>query len=304
MWFRNLQLYRLAQPFDLSPETLDERLQQQAFRGCNRMDLAVTGWVPPLGRHGQQLVHAANGYIMICARKAEKIIPAAVVKQLVEDKVAEVQAAESRDVARREKLRIKDDIIVDLLPRALIRMTDQYAYIDTRGDLIVVDSPTPARAEGLISLLRTSLGSLPAAPVKVKQASRDIMTRWLNGEPMPQGFELGEECELKHPNPEGGVINCKSQDLAAGEIRNHVKHGKFAVKLALHWKERLSCVLQEDLSVKRLRFEDVITEAAGDTEADDFASRFDLDFSLMTLELADFLPRMLAALGGEDRSAE
>ncbi|MEA2094236.1 MAG: recombination-associated protein RdgC, partial [Pseudomonadota bacterium] len=300
MWFRNLQFYRLGQDFDLSPEALDKCLRAQEFRGCNSMDMVVSGWVPPLGRHGQQLVHAINGYYMICLRKAEKIIPAGVVKQLLDDKVAEVEASELREVYRREKMRMKEDIIVNLLPRALVRLTDLYAYIDIRNQLIVVDSPTPARAEALISQIRTTLGSFPATPVKARHSVSNIMTRWINGERMPPDFSLGEECELKHPDPEGGVVNCKGQELAAGEIRNHVKHGKYAVKLAIQWKQRLSCVLQEDLSVKRLRFEDVIKEAEGDSQADDPASRFDLDFSLMTLELAEFLPQLLSALGGED----
>jgi recombination associated protein RdgC len=82
-------------------------------------------------------------------------------------------------------------------------------------------------------------------------------------------------------------------------VRNHVTQGKYAVKLALSWRERLSFVLQEDLSIKRLRFEDVIRETEGDTADDDFATRFDRDFSLMALELAEFLPQLLASLGGE-----
>jgi recombination associated protein RdgC len=302
MWFRNLQLYRLGQHFDLSPETLDKRLLKQAFRECNPGETATAGWAPPLGRNGQQRVHAANGRIMVCARGAEKIIPASVVRQLLDDRVAEIEAAESRDVQRREKIRLKDDIIVDLLPRALTRITNQYAYIDTTSDLLVVDSASATRAEALISLLRDTLGNLAASPVQVKQSGRDIMTRWLDGEPMPAGFELGEDCELMHPDPEGGVISCKRQDLSAAEIRNHIKNGKYAVKLGLHWKQRLSCILHEDLSIKRLRFEDIITDEADDPAADDPATRFDLDFSLMTLELSDFLPAMLDALGGEHLS--
>jgi recombination associated protein RdgC len=61
-------------------------------------------------------------------------------------------------------------------------------------------------------------------------------------------------------------------------------------------------VLHEDLSVKGLRFEDIIRETEEDTAADDPASRFDLDFSLMTLELAEFIPQLFAALGGEELS--
>lgn len=298
MWFKNLQLYRLGQAFELTPEVFEERLRADEFKGCNSMDMLTHGWAPPLGRHGQQLVHAANGYIMVCLRKEEKIIPAGVVKQLLDDKVATIEAAEAREVYRREKMRMKEEIIVDLLPRALTRISNLFAYIDVRNDLIIVDSSSAAKAETLIGQLRNTLGRFPATPVKIKQSLSALMTRWLNGEHLPRDFVLGGDCELKHPDPEGGVINCKHQDLEAGEIRNHIKNGKYAVKLALQWRERLSLILHEDMSIKRLRFEDVIKEAESD--ADDPVSQFDLDYSLMVLELAEFLPHLLDALGGED----
>lgn len=300
MWFKNLQLYRLGQPFDLTPEAFEQRLRADEFKGCNSMDMLTRGWTSPLGRHGQQLLHAANGYIMICARKEEKIIPAGVIKQLLDDKVAGIEAAEARELYRREKMRMKEEIIVDLLPRALTRISNQFAYIDVRNNLMIVDSASPGKAEDLISQLRNTLGRFPATPVKIKQSLSARMTNWLNGGALPRDYLLGGDCELKHPDPEGGVISCKHQDLEAGEVRNHIKNGKFAVKLALQWQERLAFVLHEDLSIKRLRFEDVIKEAESDNEADDPISRFDQDFSLMVLELAEFLPNLLEALGGED----
>jgi recombination associated protein RdgC len=299
MWFRNLQLYRPGQTLDLSPEALNERLQEQAFRGCSRMDMVASGWVPPLGRHSELLVHAADACMMLCLRKGEKIMPASVVNRLLDDRVAEIEAAEAREVYRRERRRLKDEIILDLLPRALTRHTDLFAYIDTRNGLVVVDTPTASKAEDLLSQLRNTLGTFRATPLEVNESARAVMTRWLNGAPLPPGFELGDTCELKHPDPEGGQVTIKGQDLHAGEVRNHLKHGKYAVRLALEWKERLSFMLQEDLSIRRLKFGDVIREPEGDTEADDFASRFDLDFSLMTLELAAFLPQLLDSLGGE-----
>lgn len=304
MWFKNLQVYRLGQTFDLSAEAFEQRLLGAGFKGCNRMDMLATGWTPPLGRGSNQLVHAANAYLMICARKEEKIIPAGVVKQLLDDKVAEIEMAEDREIYRREKMRMKEDIIVTLLPHALSRITDQYAYIDTRNGMMVVDAASPAKAEALISQLRTTLGRFPATPVSISQSISAVMTRWLNGETLPNDIELGNECELKHPDPAGGVVSCKHQDLGAGEIRNHIKNGKYATRLALQWKERLSFVLHEDLSIKRLRFEDIIMEAEDDTVADDAATRFDLDFTLMTLELNEFLPELFAMLGGEESAQD
>lgn len=299
MWFRNLQLYRLGRPFDVSPETFEEQLRADEFRACNSMDMLTLGWAPPLGRYGQLLVHAANGYLMICMRKEEKIIPASVVRQLLDDKVAEIEAAEGREIYRREKMRLKEEIIVDLLPRALTRISNQFAYIDVRNQLLIVDSASPARAEALIGQLRNTLGRFPATPLKTNSSLSAMMTHWLGEARTPRGFALGHECELKHPNPDGGIVSCKKQDLESGEIQSHIKQGKQVVKLALQWQERLSCVLHEDLSIKRLRFEDIIKEAESETEADDPVSRFDLDFSLMALELAAFIPALLEALGGE-----
>ncbi len=304
MWFKNLQVYRLGQAFDLSAEVFEQRLVGAGFKGCKSMDMLAAGWTPPLGRGSSQLVHTANAYLMICARKEEKIIPAGVVKQLLDDKVAEIEMAEDREIYRREKRRMREDIMVTLLPHALSRITDQYAYIDTRNGMMVVDAASPAKAEALVSQLRTTLGRFPATPVSIRQSLSAVMTRWLNGESLPDDIELGNECELKHPDPTGGVVSCKHQDLGAGEIRNHIKNGKYATRLALQWKERLSFVLHEDMSIKRLRFEDIVMEAEDDTVADDAATRFDLDFTLMTLELTEFLPELFSMLGGEELSQD
>ena len=57
-------------------------------------------------------------------------------------------------------------------------------------------------------------------------------------------------------------------------------------------------MLADDLSIKRLKFLDVILEEAAESEADDAASRFDVDFSLMGLELRRFISRLVATFGG------
>ena len=129
MWFKNLQLYRLGQHLDLTPDALDERLQSAAFRGCGRLELTASGWVPPLGREGQQLVHAAGGYVMICSRKADKLIPAGVVKQLLDDKVAEVGAAESREVSS-----VNSCNVIDASGRSGARMSSMILSLGLNSD--------------------------------------------------------------------------------------------------------------------------------------------------------------------------
>ena len=75
MWFKNLQVYRFNQPFELDAATLGQQLEQQAFEPCGNQDMMRSGWVSPLGRHGSEFVHATNGFLMICAKRQEKLLP-------------------------------------------------------------------------------------------------------------------------------------------------------------------------------------------------------------------------------------
>ena len=47
MWFRNLQLYRLIDTFEPTPEALHEALSAHAFSPCAGLDTHSIGWVPP-----------------------------------------------------------------------------------------------------------------------------------------------------------------------------------------------------------------------------------------------------------------
>lgn len=297
MWFRNLQIYRLTERFDLTPDVLEEALQSRAFKPCGGLDTHSTGWAPPLGRHSDLLVHAANGRVMICQRREERILPAAVIREALDEKVEQIELEQGRPVGRKEKTRLKDEIVVDLLPRAFTRSNHLYAYIDPQAGWIVIDSATPKKAEELLSLLRETLGSLKARPVEVTQAPALSMTRWLEKQP-PASIVVTDECELKEPVENGGVIRGKKLDLGSDEIRMHLETGKLVTRLGVEWEERVGCVLCDDLSIKRLRFLDLVLEEAADVDADDAVARFDADFSLMAMELERFLPALFDALGG------
>jgi recombination associated protein RdgC len=57
--------------------------------------------------------------------------------------------------------------------------------------------------------------------------------------------------------------------------------------------------LDETLSIKKLRFLDVVQEEAAEVETLDAVERFDADFAIMSLELGHFLPRLAELFGGE-----
>ncbi len=304
MWFRNARIFRFTKPFDISAETLEEKLQADAFKPCGPQETNRQGWVPPLGKHGETLVHSANGYHLIALRKEEKILPGPVVKEAVEERAEAIEVEQGRKVRKKEKEEIKEQVMLEMLPQAFSRNRRCFAYLAPQDGVLIVDAGSAKQAEDLASTLRKSLGSLPVRPPAVEQAPAFTFTGWLNESiEHPATIELGSECELKDPSEDGGVVRCKGLDLKADEIRNHLEAGMQVTKLALTWDDNVSFVLDEELGIRRLKFGETLQDQLDDVDADDAMAKFDAAFTIMTLELSRLIPGLLEALGGEDRSA-
>ena len=297
MWFRNLRIYRFQQPFNVSAEDLDKALRASPFRPCGPLETHAVGWEPPLGREAQTLVHAANGCLMVCARREERLLPASVVREVLADRVAEIEDAESRQLRRKEQAELRDRITTELMPQAFTRSTRLFAYIDPGQQLLFVDSASAPRAEELMTLLRESLGSLAVSPLDTATAPATVLTSWVSGQP-PAGFTLLDECELREPAAGGGVVRCKQVDLAGSEVETHLAAGRQIVRLAIEWNEHLACVLSDDLVVRRLRFLDLVQQEADAVHSADAAANFDAEFAILNAELSRFIPRLIEVMGG------
>ncbi|CAL1240527.1 recombination-associated protein RdgC [Candidatus Methylocalor cossyra] len=300
MWFKNLALLRFTEPFGVDASALERHLQQRPFRPCGSLELASLGWCPPWGKEGSPLVHSTHGFLLICLQKEEKILPAAVVNEVVAHRATELEDARGRPVRRKERDALRDEVLHELLPRAFSHSRRTYAYLDPKGGWLVVDSASPKRTEELTGVLRQTLGSLPVAPLVTRERPSAVMTRWLADQGVPPDIVLDSECELRSPGEDGGIVRCRRHDLGAPEIQHHLEAGKEASKLAFTWNDRLSLVLDETLAVKRLRFLDLVQEEAAAADTDDPAARFDADFAVMSSELAAFLPRLMDMFGGEN----
>ena len=299
MWFKNIRAYRLTSPFTITPEQLAEQLAQRAFTPCAKSQALALGWVPPLGGEDGELVHAAAGRMLVKLKREEKLLPSTVVRELLEEKVAEIEAGQARKVYRKERLNLKDEIIQDCLPRAFTRSTSVFAYIDTRANWVFVDAASANRAEELLNLLRECIGSFPVLLPQVNSAPVAVMTGWLLHRNLPQDFELGDECELREPGEEGGVVRCRGVDLLSEEVETHLHAGKQVARLSLGWDERLQLVLAEDLCLRRLKFADELMKENEDIAEGDEAARMDADFALMADAIGTLQERILTLFGGE-----
>ena len=294
MWFRNLCVYQIADAFSIDAEHLESRLGAGQFQPVGPHDPETRGWVPPLENGGETLVHAAGQRLMVCLQTETRVLPPAVIRENVESRVAEREDAMARPLGRREKARIKEEVTIDLLPRAFTRSKRAYAYLDLTGRWLIVDAATWREAELLTDDLRAMLGSLPIRPLQTESAPHQVMTNWLAHDQFPSDLEPGEEAVFEDSRSEGAEVRCKRQDLRSAEIRGHIKAGKRVRRLALTWDDRINAVLDSDLSIKRLKFMDGVQSDVDDREAESAQERFDADFVIMAEELGRFLPRLVA----------
>ena len=302
MWFKNIRAYRLTQPFDLSPEQLGEQLEQHSFTPCAKSQPLSLGWVAPLGEESESLVHAAGGRLLLRLKREEKLLPSTVVREMLEEKVAHIESEQARKVYRKERLSLRDEIVQDCLPRAFSRSAGMYAYIDTRSNWIFIDAASAARAEELLNLLRECIGTFAVVLPQVVNAPAAVMTNWLVHHNLPDDFALGEECELREPGEEGGVVRCRGVDLLSEEVETHLQAGKQVAKLSLQWEQRLSLVIAEDLCLRRLKFADELMQENEEIPEADVAARLDADFALMSAAVSSLQERVLALFGGEAES--
>ena len=183
-------------------------------------------------------------------------------------------------------------MITDLLPRAFVRSSKQFAYLDLPRGWIVIDTSSRKNAEEAVTQVREAVGRFPATPLAPEESPRALLTAWLTTGDLPPNLVLGDECELRDPAEAGAIVRCRRQDLELDEVKEHLKSGKQVFQLGLEFDERISFVLGEDLVIRKLRFLDIVLDEIDESSMESSRAELDATFTLMTLEIR----RLLVAL--------
>ncbi len=304
MWFKHLHLYRLHDSATIPASDLEAALAEQVARSPGSQEARRVGWCPPAGRAGTALLHEMQGQRLMTLLRYERLLPASVVREELEERSADIEAQEGRKLRRQEKQELKEQIYEELLPRAFVRTQKVDLWWDTRRHLIAVNTSSRKRAEEALDLLRETLGSLKVTPLATQTLPMRAMTQWLADEnSRPASLQLGDQVELKAKGDDG-VLRARQVDLDSDEIQQLLASGRQASRLAVESEGRLSYVLHDDLTLKSLRFSDALIDAANEVEDDgDALVRLEADFMLMSEALAEEIERLIEWLGGEANPA-
>ena len=291
--FKNLIIYRIAPDWQIDLLQVEAALAQLPFMECGATQERSWGWAPPRGDAHGAMAESIAGQWLLRFMVETKVLPGSVLARRVQDKAARIEQETGRKPGKRESRDLKEEAKLDLLPMAFTKQSAIWVWLDTAARFLVIDTASQGRADEVASALIEALAGLSLALLDTQTSPQAAMAHWLSTQEAPAGFSIDRECELKSADEEKAVVRYARHPLDIEEIQAHIAAGKLPTKLALSWDDRLSFVLTEGLQIKKLVFLD--TAAQGPTDE----GGFDADVALATGELCQFIPELIAALGGE-----
>ncbi len=295
--FKNIIVYRIDPLWSKTTAQVEAGLSQMRFRDCGATQEKSVGWSEPRGEKHGMLVESVGGQLIMRLTMESKVLPSSVVKRRAEEKIEQIEESTGRKVSRIEKKDIREETLLDLLPKAFTRISNTVVWIDPTERLLVIDASGQTKADEVVAVLLRSLDSLVITPIQTNVAPATQMAAWLMSHEAPGRFDVDRECELKATDDSQAVVRYSKHTLNNEEVRKHLQNNKMPTRLALTWNGRVSFVLNEEAQIKKIKFLDGVFDASDNAAPDE--DRFDADVAIVTGELGKLIPEMIDALGGE-----
>lgn len=262
------------------------------FVPCGPTQGLSVGWVPPREEHGP-LCECINGQLVFKLMVETKKVPADVIDRKLQAKIKLVEATTGRKPGKKETRGIKEEVVLELLPKAFPRREAITAWIDPIGRKLVVGTSSQAKADRVASGLVVALTGLQCIPVHTQTPPAAAMADWLLSKRLPETLAIEEDCELKS---EGGTkVKYVKHNLRIPEVMDHIHTGGMApASLDLTWLGRVNFTLTDSLVLKKIDILGNLLE--GHPEQVD---AFDADVVIATTEINGLIADLVTELDGE-----
>jgi len=299
--FKNALVYRIEHWDQPSLTEIDDRLSGARFVECGATQRESAGWVAPRGEKHAALAESIGGQVVIKLCTETKAVPGGVVKTQLQLQLDAIELETGRRPKGKHAREVKEAVVHALLPRAFPKRSDTLVWLDPVARLVWVGAGSTRKADAVVTRLIELLGGgLKLNLLQTELSPASAMSMWLAEKEAPAGFSIDRECELKQPDSEKATVRYARHTLDIDEVGEHIKQGKLPTQLAMTWAGRVSFVLTEALTLKKIQLLDGVLDGAGIDAAtagkDD--SGFDADVAIATGELRQMLPALIEALGG------
>jgi recombination associated protein RdgC len=233
-----------------------------------------------------------------------KAVPGSVVKQELQTKLDALEQELGRRPRGKQLRELKEAVVHALLPRAFPKRAEAPIWLDAAAGFVWVGTGNAKRADAAVTRLIELLGGgLKLGLLQTELSPAGAMAAWLAEKEAPPGFTIDRDCELKQPDSEKATVRYARHTLDIDEVPEHIRQGKRPTQLAMTWAGRVSFVLTDALTLKKIELLDVVLEGAGRDANAPPDEAFDADVALATGELRQMLPALIEALGGVQKAA-
>jgi recombination associated protein RdgC len=297
--FRNLRFYRVTSPWPDSEEALSEILASNAFAPCGSFAERSAGWESPWTSENAPLCRRLSGADLIQLRTQSRVLPAAAIKEAVEERVVEFRTRMEQEPTRAELRRLKEETRDKLLPNSLVKSERNRACFIHAESLLVIDVGTVTKAEWLIDQLRACFDEFYCTPLTFNNPPADLLTGIFMGD-SPLGFSLGRECRMQDAMDRKSTVTWRDFELTDHSIRQHVVEGMRLTHLGVKFDEVMSFVMDQEGAISKVKF---IEGEAVEEWGEDPMAKLDADFVLLTAAIRRLVEDLKKLLGGYAHSA-
>lgn len=298
--FKNAIPFTLPVGLPLDVAALEEASQTHQWQACPPTSASTIGFVPALHKGAQAMVHSSMGLVLLAVRIDERAVPPQAVAEEVERRVAALLEREGRKPGRRQLADLKDEVTMDLRPRAFVKSVTVPVLLAPAAGLMLVGTSSKSRCDEVTSFVRNAVG-MEALPVKfmgTQVLPCVAMTAWLrNG--CPAGLALGLSCELHEPR--GGSVRVTKHDLKTETVQHEIEAGKQCHRLALQYVDgsdlETSFVLDDALGLRSIKWDGLLSARAAEAAEDD-AAYYDATFAIEASTLVGIYGVLVPAMGG------
>jgi recombination associated protein RdgC len=292
--FRNVRYYRFDGSWPEGEETLSKSLEKAGFEPCGPLTERSSGWVAVDPDNSDLLARRLNGADLIKLRSQSRVLPPSVINEELEARIDEFRQRMQEAPNPREKRRLKAEARDELMPKAMLRSDRIWAYVDLKEKVIGIDALRDSAAERVLRRLQAAIDGLNIRPLQFMKPVDELLSG-IFFDDAPKQFSVGRECRMQDLADAGSVVRWTDFDLSDQTIRNHVANGMRLTHLAIVYDNVMSCVLNENGVISKLRF------IGMDDDAEDHGdplARQDAEFVLITGTLRRLLNDLKKQLGG------
>lgn len=288
--------YAITQAFPYNGEQLQQALDTHHHTTVgSRLDTMT--WCSPYGADSPLWVHEHGHCLWLCAKRSQRILPATVIKQQVEDKIRDIESKEMRELSKRERFELKEDTYNQLLGQAFVKQSHLYAMIDTKANLCFINTSQARLADMWSELLHKTFGNLGFIIPKTQTKPTDAMTQWVHEGQGPFGIE--RHCELQQMIENGSKIRFSNIELNDAPIEELLQSQHVVTKMGLKWQDKIVFTLNQDHTISQMKsLESLQAERDEAESAESAQAQLAADFAIESDTLTSLTEAVIESLGG------